>query len=235
MIGIINYRLISHKKVFSKEVLSDIKKKKYPIYYGIMTVMFILYIAILFVIGIEKDLYANLDLISYLVLTPMLVSAFIIDYKKEIIPNRLVLTIFETGLIFVFLIGILNPNGISIAFNRINGMLAGGGIFLIITLLGGLIAGKEAMGFGDVKFMGALGLYFGFKSIIMIAIVSFLLGAILSIGLLIFKVKKTSEYIPFGPFIVMAVFVGIFIPEQYLFSWLWFLFSGQWFLNLINK
>ena len=234
IIGMLNKRLIEHKKVFSKELIFDIKDKKYPAYYGIMTVMFVLYIALLFVFGINDHFYANLDLISYLVLTPMLVSAFIIDYKEEIIPNRLVLTIFEIGLLFVFLIGVLNPNGISIAFNRINGMLAGGGIFLLITLIGGLIAGKEAMGFGDVKFMGALGLYFGFKNIVMVSIVSFLLGAILSILLLLLKIKKTNEYIPFGPFIVMAAFITIFVPETFLFSSLWYFFSGQWFMKYIT-
>ena len=77
------------------------------------------------------------------------------------------------------------------------GMLVGGGIFLAITLLGGLFYGKEAMGFGDVKLMGALGLYFGLSNIIIITLVSFLIGAILSIVLLATKIKKSDEYIPF--------------------------------------
>ena len=41
--------------------------------------------------------------------------------------------------------------------DKLLGLAIGGGIFLIITLIGGLIAGKEAMGFGDVKLMGASG------------------------------------------------------------------------------
>ena len=91
-------------------------------------------------------------------------------------------------------------------------MLAGGGIFLIITLLGGLIYGKEAMGLGDVKLMGALGLYFGLTNIIIVALVSFLVCAILSIFLLATRIKKTDEYIPFGPFIVIGAFISIFVP-----------------------
>lgn len=230
-----NERLIEHKPIISKEVLYDIKRKKYNTNYLLMIVMFLLYNGLLYKFGIQQNIYANIELISFFALTPLLVSAFIIDLKKQIIPNRLVLTIFELGLIIVFLIGVLNPNGISIAFNRLVGMIAGGGLFLLITLIGGLIAGKEAMGFGDVKFMGALGLYFGLKSIFVISIVSFLLGAIISIILLVTKVKKTNEYIPFGPFIVMAAFVSIFVPETYLFSGLWFFFSGKWFLKYITK
>lgn len=97
------------------------------------------------------------------------------------------------------------------------GMLAGGGIFLIITVIGGLIAGKEAMGFGDVKFMGALGLYFGLANIIMITLMAFLFAAIISIVLLATKIKKKSEYIPFGPFIVIACFINMLVPFNVIF------------------
>ena len=118
---------------------------------------------------------------------------------------------FEIGLIFTFVFGMINLN---LAKDMLLGMVIGAGSFLIITLLGGLIAGKEAMGFGDVKLMGALGLYFGALNIGMIALMAFLIGAVLSILLLVTKVKKTSDYIPFGPFIVIATFIMIFIPSS---------------------
>ena len=70
------------------------------------------------------------------------------------------------------------------------------------------------MGFGDVKLMGALGLYFGLSNIIVITLVSFLIGAILSIILLATKIKKIDEYIPFGPFIVLGTFISMFIPFE---------------------
>ena len=94
------------------------------------------------------------------------------------------------------------------------GMLAGGGIFLLITVIGGIFYGKEAMGFGDVKLMGALGLFFGLSNIVVITLVSFLIGAILSIVLLITKIKKSDEYIPFGPFIVIATFISMYVPFE---------------------
>ena len=139
----------------------------------------------------------------------MLLSVFIIDYKLQIIPNRLNLTIFEVGLVFAFLYGLSN---VAISINMLLGMLAGGGIFLGITLLGGLVYGKEAMGLGDVKLMGALGLYFGFTNIIIITLVSFLIGAILSIILILTKIRKIDQYMAFGPFIVLATFIAIFVP-----------------------
>ena len=68
------------------------------------------------------------------------------------------------------------------------------------------------MGFGDVKLMCGLGLMFGLGETIIVTVLSFLIGAILSIILLATKKKKTDEYIPFGPFIVMASFIAMFVP-----------------------
>ena len=152
----------------------------------------------------------------------MILSAFIIDYKEQIIPNRLNLTIFECGIILMVLAGIFNVN---IAIDMFAGMIVGGGIFLLITLIGGLIAGKEAMGFGDVKLMAGLGLYFGFANTIMLTLVAFLLGAIISIILLITKIKKTDEYIPFGPFIVIATFISIYVPFEQIKTFLMEIFT----------
>ena len=167
--------------------------------------------ALLYKFGIKRTFIENLELIKYLILTPMLISAFVIDYKLQIIPNRLNLTIFEVGLVFVFIYGLSN---VAISMNMVLGMLAGGGIFLGLTLLGGLIYGKEAMGLGDVKLMGALGLYFGLTNIIVITLLSFLIGAILSIVLLATKIRKMDQYIAFGPFIVIATFIAIFVPYE---------------------
>lgn len=70
------------------------------------------------------------------------------------------------------------------------------------------------MGFGDVKLMGALGLYFGLSNIVVITLLSFLIGAVLSIILLATKIKKMDEYIPFGPFIVLGTFISIYVPFE---------------------
>ena len=179
--------------------------------YILMLLTAIIYVSLIYVYGVQDTIIANLDLIKFMILTPMLLSAFVIDYRLQIIPNRLNLTIFEVGIIFAFLYGLSN---VAITINMLLGMVAGGGIFLLITLLGGLFYGKEAMGFGDVKLMGALGLFFGLSNIIIITLVSFLIGAILSIILLVTKLKKSDEYIPFGPFIVIATFLSMYIPFE---------------------
>lgn len=205
-----NVRLPEYKKVFSTEIFKEYKIKFKPNYI-LMLITSAIYVTLIYTYGIHNTIIANLDLIKYIILTPMLLSAFVIDFKQQIIPNRLNLTIFEIGLIFAFLYGLSN---VAITINLLLGMLAGGGIFLLITLVGGVIYGKEAMGFGDVKLMGALGLFFGLSNIIVITLLSFLIGAVLSVFLLITKIKKSDEYIPFGPFIVIGTFISIYVPFE---------------------
>ena len=205
-----NKRLPEYKKVISREFITEYKMNFRPNYI-LMLLTAIIYVSLVYVYGIQDNIIANLDLIKFMILTPMLLSAFVIDYKLQIIPNRLNLTIFEVGIIFAFLYGLSN---VAITINMLLGMVAGGGIFVLITLLGGLFYGKEAMGFGDVKLMGALGLFFGLSNIIVITLVSFLIGAILSIILLVTKIKKSDEYIPFGPFIVIATFLSMYVPFE---------------------
>ena len=205
-----NQRLPEYKSVISKDFITEHKINFKPNYI-LMLLTSVIYVFLVYKFGIQQTIIANLDLLKFMILTPMLLSAFIIDYKLQIIPNRLNLTIFEVGIIFAFLYGM---SDVAITINMLLGMIVGGGIFLLITLMGGLFYGKEAMGFGDVKLMGALGLFFGFSNIIIITLVSFLIGAILSIMLLVTKIKKSDEYIPFGPFIVIASFISMYVPFE---------------------
>ena len=200
----LNKRLPEHKNIFAKEFFTQyLNNTKCVKKYIIAIINAIIYIGLLYKCGV------SLDFIKFAFLSPCILSALMIDYKLQIIPNRLNLTVFEVGIVFLLIYGILDIN---IAIDMFLGMLLGGGIFLIITLIGGLIAGKEAMGLGDVKLMGVLGLFFGMYNIIVIAVISFFIGAIISIFLLVTKKKTTKDYIPFGPFIVIGSYIMMFLP-----------------------
>lgn len=206
-----NQRLPENKKIFTKEIALEYKTKLKPNYL-LMFISAILYVILLYRYGIEDTFIKNLTLIQYLLLTPMLLSTFVIDKKLTIIPNRLSLTMFEIGLVVCFVNGI---NNFSIAINSVLGMLLGAGVFAIISLVGGLIAGREAMGMGDVKLMGALGLYFGLINTGIISVLAFLIAAVISIIVLIRK-KSEDGYMPFGPFIVIASFITMIVPTGIL-------------------
>ena len=215
VVDYLNKTFVKEKKILSKDSFKQYKLIAKP-NYSLILINAILYVTLLYKFGV------NLEFFRFALLVPMLICAFVVDYQEQIIPNRLNLTMFEIGLIFTFVLGIFN---LSMAKDALLGMLAGGGIFLAITLIGGLIAGKEAMGLGDVKLMGALGLYFGLTGIIIISILSFLIGAIISIVIVLAKKNREDGYIPFGPFIVLATIITIFVPTNVLYVSLMQIFS----------
>lgn len=207
-----NIRLPENKKIFSKDFFK-INREGLPYNYVFMILTSILYVAVLYKFGIKKDdFFKNLDLIKFMVLIPMLLLTFFIDLKHRIIPNRLNLTIFEFGLIITFVYGI---NNVNMAKDYIIGMFTGGIIFGIITLLGRIVSGREAMGLGDVKFTSAIGLFYGMSSIAEISLLSFFIAAFFSVFVIIIRLilKKKDDYIAFGPFLAISALICIFIPS----------------------
>jgi len=220
LIGLLNQNLPEHKEIFSTQAIKEYIKNSNANYILMVTIS-VIYIALLRVIGMDD----KIELIQFLVLTPLLISAFCIDYKMQIIPNRLSLTIVEAGIMFSFFRGI---NNLNIAVEMWQGMILGAGIFLLLTYIGSLVFRKETMGFGDVKLMAGLGLFFGWRCIIAITILSFFIAAIFSVFLIIKnKVKKQeiNEFIPFGPFIVIASFIVMFVPLNLWIKLIFFVFT----------
>ena len=115
-----NKMFLKEEKILSKRNIKKYIHTSKPNYI-LMIITTIAYVALLYKFG-------STDLIKfsmYVLLIPMLLSAFVVDYKEQIIPNRLNLTMFEIGLVFVFIYGITN---LSISIDMLLGMLAGGGI-----------------------------------------------------------------------------------------------------------
>ena len=208
-----NYRLPELKKVISLDFFR--KQKQYRENYLVILTNIILYILILHKFGIQNTITANLEIIKYLILTPMLLSVFVIDYKLQIIPNRLTLTIFRRRLI-IGVLYLVSNTGVTI--NILLGMIRGIGIFILITLLSKLIFGKDSVGLGDVKLMGGLGLYFGLTNIVVISLISFFIAAIISIILLVTKTKTPNQAMSFVPLIVIARIISNLVPINTILS-----------------
>lgn len=77
-----------------------------------------------------------------------------------------------------------------------------------------LLTKGKAMGMGDFKLVGALGLIFGWPDILMVLFLAFIIGAVFSVVLLIRKKKKIKEAVPFGPFLVIAASLTFFFGYQ---------------------
>jgi len=148
----------------------------------------------------------------YIILSSALINIAFIDLKEQIVPDVISLP----GIVIGFIVSFFVPY---ISFiNSSLGILAGGGIILIIGLAGSLIFKKEAMGGGDVKLAGMIGAFLGWRYIIILLFLGFFIGAVAGIILILAKIKNREDTIPFGPFIVLGSFITLLWGEKIL-SW----------------
>ena len=186
---------ISYKEFFAS-LKSDFKFDiKYTLIY------LALFNALVYFVGNVYSIYL------YAVIIFALMLVFSIDFRYQLIPDECHIIIGVCGIINIFF-------NLSSWWTYLVGAVIGGLIFYLLGLLALLIFKKEGMGFGDVKLMAALGLFFGMKSILVIALVSFIFGAIIGGILLIAKKKDGGSYIPFGPFIVIGAIILMFVPSD---------------------
>lgn len=188
----------SEEKFGIKDVL---KKRKFDAKLGLITPLVL--IALFFKFGI------SFQFLAFAFVSILLIMDAFVDIKAQIIPNGLNFTGFIVGIILTYLALVFEPTK---GLDMLLGMFTGGGIFLLIALFAFVAYKKEGMGLGDVKLMGMLGLFFGVFDTIQIFILSFAIGAVISISLLITKKKKSSDYLAFGPFIVIATLITMFVP-----------------------
>jgi leader peptidase (prepilin peptidase)/N-methyltransferase len=92
---------------------------------------------------------------------------------------------------------------------------------------------REAMGFGDVKFMAAIGAFLGWPAVFFSLVISSFVGAIVGVTLILLGMKDRQSRIPYGPYIALAAAIWVFLPPSLQERWLWNLrMVGHVFLRL---
>lgn len=87
-----------------------------------------------------------------------------------------------------------------------------------------MVLPREAMGFGDVKFMGAIGAFLGWKATLFSLMASSVIGAFVGIALILTKRQEWSSRLPYGPYIALAAVIWIFGGKKLVDWW----FQANW-------
>src|SRR6185369_11165692 len=81
-----------------------------------------------------------------------------------------------------------------------------------------IVLPREAMGLGDVKFMGGIGAFLGWKAVIFSLVVSSFFGALVGLVLIVLRKRAFSSRLPYGPYIALAAVLWIFVGPE-LVEW----------------
>jgi leader peptidase (prepilin peptidase)/N-methyltransferase len=82
-----------------------------------------------------------------------------------------------------------------------------------------IVLPREAMGLGDVKFMGAIGAFIGWQGVMFSLMLSSMIGAVVGVTLIAMRRREWSSKIPYGPYIALASAIWIFGGKK-LVPWL---------------
>ena len=77
-----------------------------------------------------------------------------------------------------------------------------------------LATGKEGMGYGDFKLLGALGAWLGWQMLLPIVLLSAFVGALVGGALILSRRTQRGNPIPFGPFLAAAGWIAMMWGPQ---------------------
>ncbi len=203
---------------------------QYPLV-ELMNALFYLWIVSEFGLGGEAFLM--------MALCSSLIVITVIDYDHMIIPDIITLPGMLLGLSLApffmsplgdplpFNLGNLLPNTgpyMTGFLNSLIGLLMGGFPLLAIGWIWEKLRHVEAMGGGDVKLMGMVGSFLGWKGALLTIMLGALTGSVAGALLIVLKRHKMEKLIPFGPFLAVGAVASAFFGPDII----------SWYLGLIR-
>ncbi|MBI3963478.1 MAG: prepilin peptidase [Candidatus Kerfeldbacteria bacterium] len=147
------------------------------------------------------------------VVTGFLLVIFVYDLEHQLILDRVVLPAFLIGLTGNLLFG-------RSLFDLLTAAILGGGFFLTQYLL----SHGRWIGGGDIRLGALMGVLLGVAGVAAALFLAYLSGAVVSIGLVLFRRKRWKSMVPFGTFLTAATFVTLLFGSALL----------DWYLGLLQ-
>jgi len=179
------------------------------------------------------------EAVLIMILCSSLIAITFIDFDHQIIPDIITLPGMLLGLSFApfylypltdplpFHLGNLLPHVslyLTAFLNSLVGLLAGAVPLFAIGWIWERLRHVEAMGGGDVKLMGMIGSFLGWKGALLTIMLGALTGSVAGILLILLKRHKMEKVIPFGPFLAFGAVMTAFYGPAII----------SWYLNLIR-
>jgi leader peptidase (prepilin peptidase) / N-methyltransferase len=147
-----------------------------------------------------------------------LVVLTVIDLEFKLLPNRVVYPAFVAGWLGLVIAALLDGVAERLVDAAIGAAIFGGFFFVVAFIV------PHGMGGGDVKLAFVLGTFLGYlgaPGLVLVGMfLSFMLGGVIGVAVMLATGGSRKMQVPFGPFLavgsVAAIFVGQEILDVYL-------------------
>ena len=200
-IPLLSYILLKGRCASCKAPISS----RYPVVEAITAVFFLL---------VAMHFGPSVQTLAALGITALLIALAGIDIDHQLLPDNLTFLLLWAGL-FASLFGVFTD-----PVSSIIGAMAGYLSLWSVYHLFRLMTGKEGMGYGDFKLLAALGAWLGWQMLPLIILLSSLVGAVIGLVMIGLKRHKSSQPMPFGPYIALAGWIAMLWGEQIINTYL---------------
>lgn len=151
----------------------------------------------------------------------------LVDYRYYLIPDKISIYGCWAGLLYsiisslVFKFGSYELSYHIDWLDSLAGFCLGYGGLKLLAIFAYVVLGKEGMGGGDVKLLGAMGAWAGWQAVLITIITASFIGSIGGIsGIVYDKIKYHKEYvpmshhIPFGPYLCIGWLLVFYLGKQ---------------------
>jgi len=149
-------------------------------------------------------------IVAYLFFVTITVGLTMIDLETHLLPNAIVLPSYAVATALLTLACVLGADWSAL----LRGAIAMAALWAFYFLL--RLVSPRGMGGGDVKLAGVIGLYLGWMgwgAVLLGVFSAFALGGLFGVGLLLTRRAGRRTAIPFGPWMLLGAWVGIFAGE----------------------
>lgn len=144
-------------------------------------------------------------LVGLFVFTVWLVIIFVYDFKYYLILDKITLPAMVLALGWQMIMNFSFGHFLNILLAA----MLGGGFFLLQFL----VSKGKWIGGGDIRLGVLMGLLLGWPQVLVAMMLSYIIGAVVAIGMVLLKKKHWGEQIPFGTFLTIGTFIALLWGE----------------------
>ncbi len=151
---------------------------------------------------------ASITALAAMAFCACLLVLAVIDLDTMLLPDAITQPLLWGGLVLA-----LTPWGLVPVAHAVAGAAAGYTALWLVGTLFQVTTGKEGMGQGDMKLLGALGAWLGWQALPGVVLAASLVGVAVGLGLRVLGRLLRDEPLPFGPCLAGAGLLALFLPD----------------------